>query len=132
MSRLEVQVFRTQRRDPSGASVDVLQVTARNAQGRSVTLGSCAVILPLGLLVFSDPPQLDYPFALATGAQCSDFIECRLLAEQAREAGYPGRVRVQALFREVAPATARMDRLVGARVAEHRSDPFVFVSAGWE
>jgi hypothetical protein len=132
VSRLEVQVFQTRRSGVGDEAVDVLQVTARNAEGRATTLGGCAVVLPLGLLVFSDPPLLEYPFRLETGAQCSDVIDCRLLAERARDSGYPGKVRVQAVFLEVGPlAPLPADPFTRAHPAEHRSDGFVFDAAGW-
>jgi len=123
VSRLDVQVTRAQRLDATGATVDALQVTARNLEGRAMPLASCAVLLPLGLEVFSDPPRLDYPFTLETGAQCSDFFDCREIAKKARECGYPGKVRLQAVFVEDTPW--------GVHPAEHRSDPFIFDAGLW-
>jgi hypothetical protein len=123
MSNLDVQVLQTQRRDEAGATIDLLQVTARNLEGRRMTLDGCAVLLPLGLAIFSDPPQLDYPFELETGTQCSDLIECRQVAAQGRQSQYKGKVNLVAMFIE--------ESYFGVRAPEHRSDPFVFDVARW-
>ena len=128
MPRLDVQVLRTQRLDEHGDTVDVLQVVARNPEGRAVTLSGCVVILPLGMRVYSDPPQLAYPFRLEVGGQCTDAFECRKLAGECRDAGYPDAVTLCAMFVEPAPPWSGH---LTMPQAEHRSDPFLFHAGRW-
>lgn len=129
MSRLEVGVALTRRLDATGASVDLLQLTARNFEA-PITLSACAVLLPLGLRIYSDPPELEYPFTLDTGARCSDFLDCRAVAAQARECGYPGRVRLEAMFLEGPGLIVRS--LIEPRImGEHRSESFTFEVDRW-
>jgi hypothetical protein len=123
LANLDVQVFQTQRRDEAGATVDLLQVTARNLEGRRTIIDGCAVLLPLGLAIFSDPPQLDYPIELETGAQCSDFIECRQVAALARESKYKGKISLVAAFIG--------ESYFGVRPPEHRSEAFAFDVDRW-
>jgi hypothetical protein len=129
MSRLEVGVALTRRLDATGATVDLLQVTARNFEG-PMTLSGCVVLLPLGLRIYSDPPQLEYPFALDTGAQCSDVFDCRTLAAQARDSGYSDGIRLDAMFLE--GSGSALPGLTGVGIArEHRSGSFTFEVDRW-
>jgi hypothetical protein len=110
--------------------VDVLHVIARNVKGGPMGLSGCAIVLPLGVRIYSDPPQLDYPYELESGAECKDAFECKELAAKARDCGYKGRITLDAMFLE----TGGM-RLPDAPMlhiaAEHRSGPFVFDTDRW-
>jgi hypothetical protein len=129
VSRLDVRVAHIQRVNETGARIDALQVLARN-DGRPIELGGCVVQLPLGLRLYSGPPQLDYPFWLEAGAQCSDSFGYRELAARAKERGCRGKVSLVAMFLETggftSPATP-MARFPG----EHRSGSFVFDVERW-
>jgi hypothetical protein len=129
MSRLEVGVALTRRLDATGASVDLLQVTARNFEA-PITLSGCAVLLPLGLRIYSGPSELEYPFVLDTGAQCSDFFDCRAVAAQARDFGCSGRVRLEAMFVE-SPGLVVSSLIAPAAAGEHRSGSFTFEVDRW-
>jgi hypothetical protein len=136
VSRLDVQVAHVRPVDAAGVTIDALQVTARNLENRAMKITGCAVVLPLGLRVHSEPPQLAYPFELTTGAQCSDRFDCRVLAKLAREAGCEGTIELDAMFLEAGgfeesrspllPSTLR-----SAPGVEHRSGPFVFDLDRW-
>ena len=67
MSALDVSVTLDRPLDPADFPYDVLVVTARNPGHKSITLAGCCVLLPLGLRIYVDPAQLDYPFALEPG-----------------------------------------------------------------
>jgi hypothetical protein len=137
MSRLEVQVAHVRLVTETGTASDALQVTARNLQGRTMKLVGCAVVLPFGLRIHSDPPALAYPYELETGAQCADRFDCRVLARLAREAACEGRVEIDAMFLEAGGFDeARFARrlpstLKTAAGVEHRSAPFVFDLDRW-
>ena len=139
MRRLEVQVAHVRPVDAAGAATDALQVMARNLDGKPIEIVGCAVVLPLGLRIRSDPPRLSYPFELEMGAQCSDRFDCRAIAKLAREASYEGRVEMVAMFLEAGgfneSLLGRVGRLpsplASAVGIEHRSGPFAFDLDRW-
>jgi len=136
VSRLDVRVAHVRPVDAAGLASDALQVTARNLENRAMKLTGCAVVLPLGLRVHFDPPQLAYPFELETGAQCSDRIDCRALAKLARKAGCQGRIELDAMFLEAggfdeSGAPLLPSTLRSAPGVEHRSGPFAFDLERW-
>jgi hypothetical protein len=129
VSRLDVHVFHTQRVDEAGATVDLLHVVGTNVSGKTTVRG-CAILLPLGLRIYSEPPEPDYPVDLEKGAQCGDFFDCRKLAGRLKEEGYSGKVRLVAMFLEAGgPLIANSITLHIA--PEDRSDPFLFDVDRW-
>jgi hypothetical protein len=104
-------------------------VVGTNLAGKTTVRG-CAILLPLGLRIYSDPPTPDYPVELERGDRCGDFFDCRDLAKRVREEGYSGKVRLVAMFLEAGgPLIAHS---FGRHIApEDRSDPFAFDVDRW-
>ncbi len=130
MANLDVQVALTQRVDEAGATIDLLRVTAANLNGRTLKLCGCAVLLPRGQRIYTDPPRLEYPFDLETGKQCCDCFDCREVAKAARESGYRGKVSLDAMFLEVGGLALPLAS-ASLFTPEHRSGPFDFDVDRW-
>jgi hypothetical protein len=129
LSRLDVHVSHIQRVDEAGVTIDLLHVVGTNVGG-ATTIRGCAILLPLGLRIYSDPPQPDYPADLERGAQCSDFFDCRELATRVKQEGYTGKVRLVAMFLEAGGPL--IPHSVTLHIApEDRSDPFAFDVDRW-
>jgi hypothetical protein len=136
MSKVDVKVAHIRTADAAGSAADMLEVTASNLADWPITLIGCAVVLPFGLRIYSDPPQPAYPLKLDTGSWCCDRIDCRAVAKLARASAGSGKLQLTAMFLEaggfdesfafVLPSPMR-----SAGGVEHRSSPFVFDVERW-
>ena len=131
MRKIDVHVAHTQIADEAGKMQDVLHVIARHLKGGPMTLGACAVVLPLDVHVYSDPPRLVYPFSLEPGRECADAIEYRKIAAKAHEYGYKGRVQLDAMFFEAGSWVVLPNAPLRYTAAEHRSGPFMLDIDHW-
>ena len=68
MSKVDVKVAHIRTADAAGSAADMLEVTPSNLADWPITLIGCAVVLPFGLRIYSDPTQPAYPLKLDTGS----------------------------------------------------------------
>lgn len=99
--KLKVQVaygFITRRR---GAGPTVITITAINTGYREITLNSMGFILPDKKISLIIEPQsnVKFPYTLSEGKQCYVWQTQKELAEDLRDNGYSGKIRLRGYYR---------------------------------
>ena len=99
--KLKVQVvygFITQRR---GVGPNVITITAINTGYREITLNSMGFILPDKKIILIIEPQsnVKFPYTLSEGKQCCVWQTQKELAEDLRNNGYSGKIRLRGYYR---------------------------------
>jgi len=116
-------------------------IAARNTGDQTMTLISCAILLPSGLRIFAETAEAVYPFDLAPGTMITERFPCQRLAERLSGEGEHGSVRLDGVFFEEGTTGFGLAYsplmpypkapTFGVIGIEHRCPPFTFDVARW-
>jgi hypothetical protein len=87
---------------PLGIGEYMLFIEASNPGDRSVTMTQPGILLPNGSTVvfLSTQTNIQFPYLLEEGKSCKEGIEAKELANQMKQSGFSGKIKIKGFYRD--------------------------------